>query len=90
MRLPFVVKHNIDDFEFSQSYLFFYDKLEKSNFFLDAIIKTRDEDVGSRTLHWLNEELISDGINQSNVCTHPSSAMMIKSIFFFLLYFFFF
>lgn len=28
MRLPFMKKYNIEEFEFSQSYLFFWDKVQ--------------------------------------------------------------
>ena len=39
MRVPFVKKLEIEDFEFSQSYLFFCDKIERSNYFLNTISK---------------------------------------------------
>ena len=39
MRVPFVKKLEIEDFEFSQSYLFFCDKIERSNYFLNTIGK---------------------------------------------------
>ena len=32
-------KYNLKDFQFSQSYFMFFDKLEKSNYFLDSILK---------------------------------------------------
>ena len=38
-------KFNLKSFEFSQSYLFFWDKLEKSNMLLEAIIETHDRPV---------------------------------------------
>ena len=31
-------KYNLKDFQFSQSYFMFFDKLEKSNYFLDSIL----------------------------------------------------
>ncbi|GFQ75046.1 bleomycin hydrolase [Trichonephila clavata] len=37
LRIPFVKQHQIEDFEFSQSCLFFWDKIERSNFFLHTI-----------------------------------------------------
>ena len=37
-------RYNLRDFQFSQSYFMFWDKLEKSNYFLESIIKTTDED----------------------------------------------
>ncbi|MCH7903150.1 MAG: C1 family peptidase [Armatimonadetes bacterium] len=50
-----------DSFELSQSYLCFYDKLEKSNYFLENILATLDEPVGSRLLDHLLSDPIQDG-----------------------------
>ena len=52
-----------EDFEFSQSYLFFYDKLEKANIFLDAIARTRDKPYTDRTVEWLMRTPIQEGGN---------------------------
>ena len=46
------------DFEFSQNYLLFWDKLERANYFLEAIIETADRDVDDRTV----AHLLSDPI----------------------------
>ena len=45
MRLNLAEKYNLDDFEFSQNYFMFWDKLEKANYFLENIIKTFKEPV---------------------------------------------
>ena len=37
MRIPFMKKLEIEDFEFSQSYLFFWDKIERSNYYLNTL-----------------------------------------------------
>lgn len=50
-----------EKFQLSQSYLFFYDKLEKANFFLDNILDTVDEDLDSRLVNHLLRDPISDG-----------------------------
>lgn len=50
-----------DKFQFLQSYLFFYDKLEKANFFLDNIIDTVDEPLDSRLVSYLLRDPVSDG-----------------------------
>eukprot|EP00949_MAST-11_sp_MAST-11-sp1_P003846 g3846.t1 len=50
-----------DDFELSQSYLFFFDKLEKANYFLENIIATRSVDVSERIVAHLLSDPISDG-----------------------------
>lgn len=54
-------KFNLENFEFSQSYLFFYDKLEKSNFFLEFIIETRKRAMDDRELQDMLKEPIGDG-----------------------------
>jgi bleomycin hydrolase len=52
---------NTDDFEFSQNYLMFYDKLEKANYFLESIIKTANEDIYSRIVMWVLRDPLQDG-----------------------------
>jgi len=43
MRYPMIEKYNLSpDFEFSQNYLYFFDKLEKANFFLNYIYNNKD------------------------------------------------
>jgi bleomycin hydrolase len=54
-------KFNLKSFEFSQSYLFFWDKLEKSNMLLEAIIETRDRPVDDRELQVLLKDPVPDG-----------------------------
>ena len=61
MRIPFCRKLKIEEFEFSQSYLFFYDKLEKANYFLENILKTTDEAHDSRIISFLVAGPLSDG-----------------------------
>lgn len=52
---------NLDDFEFSQNYPMFYDKLEKANYFLESILRTLDEDIYSRIIMWLLTDPLQDG-----------------------------
>lgn len=52
-----------DDFEFSQSYLFFYDKLEKANIFLDAIARTKERPYTDRHVEWLMRTPVQEGGN---------------------------
>jgi bleomycin hydrolase len=54
-------KFNLENFEFSQNYLFFYDKLEKANFFLEFIIETRKRAIDDRELQELLDQPIGDG-----------------------------
>lgn len=50
-----------EGFELSQNYTLFWDKLEKANYFLENILKTLDEPVGSRLLDFLVRDPIQDG-----------------------------
>ncbi|MBR3412656.1 MAG: C1 family peptidase [Bacteroidales bacterium] len=50
-----------NDFQFSQAYLFFYDQLEKSNLFLQAIIDTYKLPMDSKEVEWLMKNPIGDG-----------------------------
>ena len=54
-------KYNIKDFQFSQSYFMFWDKLEKSNYFLESIIETTEKDWNSRLIMHLLDNPIQDG-----------------------------
>jgi len=52
---------NVKEFEFSQNYLMFWDKLERANFVLEAIIETADRPSDDRTVAFLLRNPISDG-----------------------------
>lgn len=52
---------NLKDFELSQVHIFFYDKLEKANYFLENVLKTIDEDIYSRIVMWILKDPIQDG-----------------------------
>ena len=54
-------KYNLKKFEFSQNYFIFCDKLEKSNYFLENIIKTTDEPLDGRLVMHLLTDPIQDG-----------------------------
>lgn len=54
-------KHNLKNFEFSQSYFMFWDKLEKANYFLESIIDSAAEDWNSRIVMHLLSNPIEDG-----------------------------
>jgi len=51
----------VKDFEFSQNYLLFWDKLEKANHWLEAILETADRDVDDRTVAHLLATPSEDG-----------------------------
>ena len=54
-------KMNVKEFEFSQAHIHFWDKFERSNHFLEAIIETSDRAVDDRTIHFLLSDPIGDG-----------------------------
>ncbi|MEW6026940.1 MAG: C1 family peptidase [Planctomycetota bacterium] len=61
MRILAMKKMNLAIFELSQSYTFFWDKLEKANYFLENIIETADEHIQSRIVMWLLTAPLGDG-----------------------------
>ncbi|KAI5268624.1 bleomycin hydrolase [Manis pentadactyla] len=63
MRLPFMRKLNIEEFEFSQSYLFFWDKVERCYFFLNAYVDTaqKKEPEDGRLVQYLLTNPANDG-----------------------------
>lgn len=62
MRNKAIRKHNLpDNFQFSQAYTFFYDQLEKSNLFLQAIIDTYRKPMTDQEVEWLFKNPIGDG-----------------------------
>ena len=61
MRLNLAEKYNLDDFEFSQNYFMFWDKLEKANYFLENIIKTFKEPYDGRLMMHLLYNPVQDG-----------------------------
>ncbi len=60
-RLEAMKRMNLEAFELSQSYLMFWDKLEKANFFLENIIETRHETLDSRIVMWRLADPVPDG-----------------------------
>jgi bleomycin hydrolase len=60
-RMTAAEKMDLEDFELSQNYLFLWDKLEKSNYFLESILDTLEEDTDSRLIAWLMQNPIQDG-----------------------------
>ena len=62
MRNKAIRKYNLpDNFQFSQAYTFFYDQLEKSNLFLQAIIDTYKKPMTDQEVEWLFKNPIGDG-----------------------------
>ncbi|MGI6755633.1 MAG: aminopeptidase C [Atopobiaceae bacterium] len=61
MRYRTIKKFNLKTFEFSQAYPLFFDKLEKSNWFLENIIDTVDEPLHERLVSYLLQDPVGDG-----------------------------
>ncbi len=61
MRCRVMKNLNLKDFELSQAYPLFYDKLEKSNYFLENILKTLDEPTEGRLIAFLLASPVQDG-----------------------------
>ena len=61
LRSAVINSYNMDSFEFSENFPFFYDQLEKSNLFLEGIISTADKPMDNRTVEWLFRNPVGDG-----------------------------
>ena len=62
MRSKAIAKHNLPaDFQFSQAYTFFWDQLEKSNLFLQAVLDHRAKSMDDKHVEWLFKNPIGDG-----------------------------
>ena len=61
LRVGAMKRMNLKEFEFSQNYLLFMDKVERANYFLEAIIATASRDVDERTVAHLFSSPIGDG-----------------------------
>ncbi len=73
---------NVNEFYFSQNYLYFWDILEKSNLFLEQILVTANKDIDSREVNHYFKNPVNDGgvwNSLSNVITKygavPQSVM---------------
>ena len=60
-RVGTMQKLNVKEFEFSQSHIHFWDKFERSNHFLEAIIQRADRPIDDRTIHFMLNDPIGDG-----------------------------
>jgi bleomycin hydrolase len=62
LRVGAMKKMGLKEFEFSQNYAMFWDKIERANYFLEAIIETANRDIDDRTVaHLLNSAVAEDG-----------------------------
>ena len=63
---------NLENFELSQSYLAFWDKFERCNYFLESILETADLPTNDRTVMHILSTGVHDG--GSGICSPTSSA----------------
>ena len=61
LRYELMHRWNLEDFEFSETYLFFWDKFEKSNAYLENVLETLDEPTDSRLFQNINGNPAGDG-----------------------------
>ena len=61
LRVGVAARLGVKEFEFSQSYVQFWDKLEKANHWLESILATADLDADDRTVAHLLETPAEDG-----------------------------
>jgi bleomycin hydrolase len=61
LRVGAMRKMGLKEFEFSQNYAMFWDKIERANYFLEAIIETAGRDLDDRTVAFLLDSVADDG-----------------------------
>lgn len=61
LRAQMMAANGLPELKLSQNYLFFYDQLEKSNLFLQAVIDKAGEPLDSKFNEWLFRHPLSDG-----------------------------
>ena len=61
MRPKVIHDLNLAGFEFSATYLLFWDKMEKSNLYFEQVIELRDADRLDREWQLINEWMVGDG-----------------------------
>lgn len=71
-RVAIMKRYNLKEFELSQAYLFYWDKLEKANYFLEQIMDTADEDLEGRLIQRLLAAPVGDGGQWDMVLCPPS------------------
>lgn len=60
-RHKMIAGFQLEDFELSQAYTFFWDKYEKSNWFLEQVLATADQELTSRKVKFLLDTPQQDG-----------------------------
>jgi bleomycin hydrolase len=61
LRVGAMKQMGLKEFEFSQNFAMFWDKIERANYFLEAVIETAGSDIDDRTVAHLLEAVAEDG-----------------------------
>ena len=67
-RHKMISSFQLEDFELSQAHTFFWDKYEKSNWFLEQVIATADQELTSRKVAFLLQTPQQDGGQWDMLC----------------------
>lgn len=69
LRHKFAAKYKFKDFELSQNYLFFWDRIERANMFFQKIIATADKPLHDRTVDFYLSFALNDGGQWANAAS---------------------
>lgn len=69
LRHRFALKYNLKDFELSQNYLFFWDRMERANLFLQQVVATADQPLHDRTVDFYVDFALTDGGQWGNAAS---------------------
>ena len=69
MRHKFAKKYNFKDFELSQNYLFFWDRIERANMYFQKIIETAKKPLHDRTVDFYLSFALNDGGQWANAAS---------------------
>ncbi|MQB95492.1 aminopeptidase [Lactobacillus reuteri] len=69
LRHKFATKYKFKDFELSQNYLFFWDRIERANMFFQKIIATSDKPLHDRTVDFYLSFALNDGGQWANAAS---------------------
>ena len=69
LRHKFATKYKFKDFELSQNYLFFWDRIERANMFFQKIIATADKPLHDRTADFYLSFALNDGGQWANAAS---------------------
>lgn len=68
LRASVIKNLDLENFELSENYTFFYDKLEKANYFLESILSTAEKPADGRLVTHLLEDPMQDGGQWDMIC----------------------